>query len=344
MKKHLLITPVIGLALALTACGGGGSDSTDTNVSVKPQLFEGETTLYRYGFDRKENEPDFSLNKREIVLDDGILHTRYKTEAPRFELFYLLTQDGLYEPETQQSYNASKGVRQSFTKSITDSKWVVTPYNKAGLKDLENTIKYEVVHLKSKSIAKVVEPYGAAVAEINHYNEQDYDYSYLPIRVFINKDTFSANAKCLRLVSDTYNQIALSFDPADSDTEIKNAKTLQDWADIQFKAGITLTSQPELYNWAGYRWGALDKKEQGTDGKRQTILAIEYKGKVYIAYGVSGTYTYQDYLNNLRDSMKNNKEEPSLIELTLANYKNTCTHYNKAAADDIETAVKKAMQ
>lgn len=343
MKKLWGMAPVIGLVFTLTACGGGGSDSTDSSVSAKPKLFEGEATLYRYAFDREENDLDFSLTKREVSLDNGVISTRYLNEAPQFEPFYL-TKDGLYESETQQSYNASTGVRQSFAKSITDTKWIVSPYNKAGLKDFESTIKYEVVSLKSKSIAKVVEPYGSAIAELNQYNEQDYDYSYLPIRVFINKDTFSANAKCLRFASETYDQSVLTFDPTDSDNEVKNAKTLEDWAYIQFTAGNSLISQPEVYTWAGYRWGALERKELGSNGKRQTILAIEYKGKVYIAYGGGGSYTYQDYLNDLVSNLEENKAQPALIELTLTNYKNTCTHYNKAAADDIEKAVKKAMQ
>ncbi|MFC3170518.1 hypothetical protein ACFOGQ_00600 [Acinetobacter vivianii] len=148
------------LPLMLSACGGGGSSSSNDSNSnsnnsnsneVKAELFpNGEAKLFRYSVDIDYEQEKLDFDKSEWNIEKGILLE--KTKNPIFYNHYVTETNGLYVPETEQSYRADRGIRDSFIHSMTSTTWVTSPYNQAGFNDLKFTQKVKEIDLQGVRI------------------------------------------------------------------------------------------------------------------------------------------------------------------------------------------------
>lgn len=338
---------VLFSALMLIGCGGGGGSSGGSNTVASEKIFDGAEKAYSFELDLKnpDIDSDYSVSKTELYQKDGIVYAKAVSGEPEFSGF-LVTESGLYEADTKTTYNASKGVRVAFVKSLNDTVKVTTPFNQAGHRDLEETTNTVVVDLKNKPIAPVISPKEAASAVAYGINsELTYNDLYLPYKLIKDNALFSAGAKCSRSVSYKYNTVHFAFDPADSSSIVKDAKTLTDWYNGLHASNSGVTPL-ETENYGGTNIGVI-KILGSKPSDTQYLFAIEYKGKVYRVEPVNNTLvTYSNVLETLRTQWLADPEVTAeqiiYINTIVDSLKNDCDYFNEVAAKDIEKAIAKA--
>lgn len=346
MKKQLVITSVMGLAFALTACGGGGSGSntspskTNPVVSSDNILFDNKDTFYSYklGIDETTTEKNTFTRKNDILY----LKTNHAATAKQYGS-YFLTQTELYQPETPATVNSAQGVRDSFIKSATDEELVSTPYNPQGYKGLEITTNSKIMNLKGKLIAPILAPSDAAFVGF-YQNNPDYSDLKLSLvfKMLAANDGFPEGAKCRQPVSTEYSKSMLEFQPNDETQVIANVRNLQEWANQNFDDGISASALVTRYNWAGYNWGAIQLKNYDAQGRVQYMFAIEYQGKVYHAQYASGKLLFSDLLTAYQQYQLAQGVAQPLVNNIITNLKTSCLTYNDVAAKAIDEAIEKA--
>lgn len=362
LKNKFMILAI--LPFMLSACGGGGGNSDskqETNNSSGVQnnsqvFFDNEKTLYSYEIDDSEDSQYF--DKNEISIKDGILYEKSKT--PVFSPFYLTKDGGLYEPETEQTYNANLGIRESFISSVTPTKWVTIPYNKAGLKDLQFTRNFKVIDLEGVQITEQLAPTAVILNDLwitkglTPFNQDSF-----VVKLGANKDTFTKGSKCIQTQSASVNSLFFEFDTT-STSKIEGVSNLREWAELEKVNGNTLRADPVIENWKGINVGSLllDGINQSgtikTSGRNSYIFALEYQGNVYQTTASSGEWTIDDFLNELRQELKNDnsysilanalsiEEADNFVEKTISLSKNTCSYYNSVAAKNIDAVIMKS--
>lgn len=338
MKKQLVITSVMALAFALTACGGGGGSGSDTAVIAKPTLFDGQATVYMYELDSMDDQ---DREKLSLTRKNELLYLNSTRLSDNYSSYYL-TDKALYKPETSKTVDISQGIRDSVVKSIKGNTWVLTPYNQAGATDLEYTHQFKTIDLSGQAIAPVVAPTITGLVTYSEITQADYLQLPLPGKILLNHEKFSEGAQCLRAVSTEANKNYLEFDPVISATQVKGARNLQDWANIAFDANIIAAPIVDKEQWAGYNWGALTLKNYDANGKIQYLFGVEYQGKVFSADAGGGKITAAESIAAGKKQLLATGKDPKLVNLVIHNLENTCTFYNEAAATAIDKAVEKA--
>ncbi|WHA52464.1 hypothetical protein OH685_04335 [Acinetobacter pittii] len=364
MLKTKSSIAILTLPLFIAACGGGGGNSDskqEINNSSGGQntsqvFFDSEKTLYAYEVDDSGDSQYF--DKNEISIKDGILYE--KSKKPVFSPFYLTKEGGLYEPETEQTYNANLGIKESFIFSVTPTKWVTIPYNKAGLRDLKFTRNFKVIDLEGTQIAEQLAPAAVILNDLwltkglTPFNQNSF-----VVKLGGNKDTFAKGSKCIQTQSVSVNSLFFEFDTTPT-SKIEGVRNLQEWAELEKVNGNTLRANPVIENWKGINVGGilLDGINQSgtikTSGRNSYIFALEYQGNVYQTTSSSGEWTIDDFLNELRQELKNDnsysilanalsiEEADDFVEKTVSLSKNTCSYYNPVAAKNIDTIIMKS--
>lgn len=355
---------ILTLSLFIAACGGGGGNSDskqEINNSSGGQntsqvFFDSEKTLYAYEVDDSGDSQYF--DKNEISIKDGILYE--KSKKPVFSPFYLTKEGGLYEPETEQTYNANLGIKESFIFSVTPTKWVTIPYNKAGLRDLKFTRNFKVIDLEGTQIAEQLAPAAVILNDLwltkglTPFNQNSF-----VVKLGGNRDTFAKGSKCIQTQSASVNSLFFEFDTTPT-SKIEGVRNLQEWAELEKVNGNTLRANPVIENWKGINVGGLllDGINQSgtikTSGRNSYIFALEYQGNVYQTTSSSGEWIIDDFLNELRQELKNDnsysilanalsiEEADNFVEKTVSLSKNTCSYYNSVAAKNIDTIIMKS--
>lgn len=347
MKKVTVFLTI----LMLSGCGGGGSGGSSVNtVPVKKEiLFDGSNSAYTFRFDRDQVSQDFNPIKAEITLKDGFLY-RKNENTPEFEP-YFLTDNGLYIPESQTSYDAKLGVRTDILTLKSATYWQATPYNQVGLNDLQQFVGFRVISLANKQIAPVVEPYSASAAMVlGLIPTTKYADLKLPLKILAHQRKFSQGAKCLAFDSLSSNKMYYSFKPDVAINVIPEAKTLAAWE--QQSLILTESNRPleplQTKVVGGYKVGWLKFNTPSTlsSQSEQNInvqYAIEFQGKVIRL--VANTADETKYIDQLNTSLQNalkNGYPVALIDELRANLVDSCTYYNQAAMDDIQQAIQQA--
>lgn len=253
-----------------------------------------------------------------------------------------MAEDGLYEPETEATVDVSKGIRDSSIKSLTETKWIVTPYNRAGRKNLEITHEFKAVDLNGKVISPILSPATAAFSANIQLDKSDYVLASLAQRIYLNADVFPKNAKCLQIVSIESNKNYLEFDPTAASTQVQGVISLQEWASLEFKNKRATVPTVNASNWGGYNWGAVMLNGYDAKGQFRYDFAIDYNGKVFRADPIGGKTTLVDDLDKQAKELAGEGYSPELIDSLTNNFKNACTFYNETAAKAIEQAIVKA--
>ncbi len=200
------------LPFMLSACGGGSSSSSSTNTNEnRAEVFSnGESKLFTYGVDLDFEQESIGFDKSEWSIQKGILHE--KTKKPIFYAHYVTEKDGLYIPETEQTYNADRGIRDSFIHSMSSTKWVTTPYNKAGYKNLKFTKTLQEIDLQGLRVVDQFVPALLSMYEFEVSNGLEIsDLNTLSSQLVNTSDTFPKGAKCIQTKTITSNEVFLNL-------------------------------------------------------------------------------------------------------------------------------------
>lgn len=329
--------------LLLGACGGGsGGESSSSNniVAADTMLFDGSNTAYAYklGFEEKDTIKTVLTRKDDLLF----LNSNQLTQSIGS---VLLTEKGVYQPESAINALSNQGIKDSFIKSIKNNEWILTPYNNQGLKSLEVLQKFTTLDLTGKVIAPTVNPSDAAL--IDYYRITNPEFygqikNSLLVKLATERAVFPEGAKCLQPFSTNYNEDALDFQPNDAANVINNAQSIQGWADLAFNFGISGSNLTEKRNWSGYNWGKLALKNYDASGNIPYIFAVEYLGKVYQAEFKTGTVTFQQQLADFRQRQLENGVDSMLVDEAVTNFDSSCSVFNAVAAQAIDKAIEKA--
>lgn len=355
LKNKALLLTLSFVPFVLAACGGGDSSN---NTNSKPNntqsdtFANGESKLFEYDVNFEEEVMD--VNKSEWSIKSDILHE--KTENPIFYSYYVTEKDGLYIPETEQTYNPDRGIRDSFIHSMTPTEWVMTPYNQTGLKDLKFTSIVKEVDLQGQRIADQLSPSFASMYEFNVANElKDINPNALSSKLGSAQDKFGKGAKCIQVQKYTSNQVFFEFEPNIS-YEIPLVTNLQNWADQQLIRGNTSLAVPQIETWGQIKIGSLvldGINYPVTSQPSNYAFALEYKSKVYAAIPQKPEWSRDEYEKYLQIEFKSsawferlvnefgNAKAEQFIQLSVNKMKNQCDYYNTESAKNIDNLLNK---
>ena len=303
-------------------------------------LFDGSDTAFTYslGFEEKDTI------KTVLTRKDDLLYVN-SNQLDQSVGSVVLTEKGIYQPESAINALSSQGIKDRFIKSIKNNEWTLTPYNNQGLKSFEINQKFQTLDLTGRSIVSVVNPADAAMIDYYRTNNPEF-YNQIKqsliVKAALDNATFPQGAKCLQSVSVSYNEDALNFQPNNSENIINNAQSIQGWADLAFNFGISGSNLAEKRTWSGYNWGKLALKNYDASGNIPYIFAVEYLGKVYEAEFKTGTVTFQQQLIDFRQRQLSGGVDAVLVDSVVSNLASSCTVFNAAAAQAIDKALERA--
>lgn len=326
MKKHFLITPVIGLALALTACGGGGSGGDNHNGSSSG----GQTinqNFYSFDYDYKDSTNTYELESKKFAVNNGVVtHEEDALEN------YALTSKALYKPGYK--FNG-----QSQANSLTN--WTVYELPGIGAK-----VTFESVNVSGKNVYDTIFPgYKDYLSYVfsetdNGANYQFYAKAYNLGRTNPN-EKFAGGANCLKLqkIVPLPNSFYLSFDTSASSRIDKTYE--EQLANINnLKKLETKDNKVEIASgtWAGYRWMRLRTDYKDAPDYNMDYGFIEFNGQLYrTEIENAESIDVSTYLAQARQILKetNNESDQAELKLIIAGFENGCSFYNETAAEQI---------
>ncbi|WP_436873197.1 hypothetical protein [Acinetobacter haemolyticus] len=342
------------LPFMLSACGGGSSSSSSTNTNEnRAEVFSnGESKLFTYEVDLDFEQESIGFDKSEWSIQKGILHE--KTKKPIFYAHYVTEKDGLYIPETEQTYNADRGIRDSFIHSMSSTKWVTTPYNKAGYKNLKFTKTLQEIDLQGLRVVDQFVPALLSMYEFEVSNGLEIsDLNTLSSQLVNTSDTFPKGAKCIQTKTITSNEVFFEFEP-DYWYEIPNARTLQDWANYELNEGTISNPVPYTETWGGIKIGSLLLDNISAPSTSENYkFALEYQSKVYQAFPQQRLWDNGEYIEYIKNEfMKiewfNNVVIPlgkektdNFMALVDKKMRSQCNYYNAEAAKSVDSVLSK---
>ncbi|MCH7355085.1 hypothetical protein MMP61_05765 [Acinetobacter sp. NIPH 1958] len=361
LKNKFLALSII--SVMLSACGGGdgssssgnstssGNNSSSNSNEVKAELFpNGEAKLFSYTIDIDYGQDSLDSDKSEWNIQKGILLE--KTKNPIFYNHYVTQKDGLYIPETEQTYNAVQGIRDSFIHSMSSTTWVTSPYNQAGFKDLKLTQKVKEIDLQGLRIVDQFAPALISMHEFEVKNGGSPNLGAIPSQLVNMVDTFPRGAKCVQVQGISSNQLFFEFG-ADGSYEIPNARILQDWADQEFKAGKTAQAVPDIEVWGKIKIGSLLDKNDNPSEPKYYQFALEYQGKVYQAFPQQPEWTSDELVEELKSQFRKTAwfqnvvvplgkaKEDQFMASVEAKMRSQCNYYNAEAAKSVDSVLSK---
>lgn len=354
------------LPLMLSACGGGGSSSSSTGSNsssnnnsnsneVKAELFSnGDAKLFSYSIDIDYDQEKLNFDKSELTIQKAILLE--KTKNPIFYNHYVTQKDGLYVPETEQSYDANRGIRDSFIHSMTPTTWVTSPYNQAGFKDLKFTRKVQEIDLQG---LRVVDQFAPALISMYEFEVNNGGGSpaldAVSSQLVKLTDQFPKGAKCIQTQAFSSNQMFFEFEP-DTSFEIPNARILQDWADQELTANRTTQAVPDVELWGKVKIGSLLSRNDDPSAPDYYNFALEYQGKVYHAFPQKPEWKTAEFVENLKKQFRESAwfkgvvsplgkvKEDQFMALVDAKMRSQCDYYNAEAAKSMDSVLSKVKQ
>ncbi|OBY73379.1 hypothetical protein [Acinetobacter gyllenbergii] len=361
MLKNKFIVLAI-LPFMLSACGGGsssnnGSNSNSNNSStnpneVKPELFSnGEAKLFSYSINIDYDQESLDSDKSEWKIQNGILLE--KTKAPIFYNHYITEENGLYIPETEQTYNADRGIRDSFIHSMTPTTWVTSPYNQAGFKDLKYTQKVKEIDLQGLRIVDQFAPALISMYEFEVNNELGTpDLDAISDQLVKTLDRFPKGAKCIQTQAFSSNKFFFEFGP-NASFEVPDARVLQDWANQELNANRTTQAVPDVEVWGGIKIGSLLNRNDDPSAPEYYHFALEYQSKVYQAFPQKPEWTTDEFVEDLKKQFRETEwfksvviplgkaKEDQFMASVDAKMHNQCNYYNAEAAKSIDSVLSK---
>jgi len=348
------------LPLMLSACGGGGSSSSNDSNSnsnnsnsneVKAELFpNGEAKLFRYSVDIDYEQEKLDFDKSEWNIEKGILLE--KTKNPIFYNHYVTETNGLYVPETEQSYRADRGIRDSFIHSMTSTTWVTSPYNQAGFNDLKFTQKMKEIDLQGVRIVDQFAPALISMYEFEVNNGGSPDMGAVSSQLVKLSDKFPKGAKCIQTQAFSSNQFFFEFEPNTS-FEVLDAKVLQDWADKVYDAGYTKQTVPDVEVWGKIKIGSLLEHNDDPSAPEYYQFALEYQGKVYHTYPQKPEWNTDEFVEDLKKQFRDTEwfksvvvplgktKEDQFMASVDAKMRSQCDYYNAEAAKSMDSVLSK---
>ncbi|MCU4388067.1 hypothetical protein KTH40_10695 [Acinetobacter haemolyticus] len=277
-----------------------------------------------------------------------------KTENPIYPSYYVTEKDGLYIPETEQTYDADRGIRDSFIHSMNSTKWVTTPYNEAGYKDLKFTRTLQEIDLQGLRVVDQFVPALISMYEFEISNGlQTPDLNTLSSQLVNTSDIFLKGAKCIQIKKITSNQVFFEFEP-NQWYEIPNANTLQDWANYEWNEGTTSNPVPYTEMWGKIKIGSLLLDNINTPSTSENYkFALEYQSKVYQAFPQQNLWDNEQFIKYIKDEFKqtewfNNVVIPlgkektdKFMALMEGKIRSQCDYYNAEAAKTMDSVLSK---
>lgn len=280
--KVLTRFSMLGLTITLSACGGGGSSSTgntSTQTGIHSERFN-NTKSYEFSsfYDSTFVEvKQMRLQKdigylRGIKLDRGESLVEYKTRV---------TPQGVYEPDTLQYPLGYRSVLVDYISA--DGKTIVlTPYNKAGHRDLKTTTEGEWVDLANQTVTAHTAVYWSIMAkkagDSVFFRRDKIGARFKKFLALGDNSKFPAGAACFKENSSSNSIPHYTVYPGDTGFYL-NSEKVQDFNVLVKNMGAdAITGKGD-----GVAW--VYSKSQANDSFYFVIkVGVQYNNTLYTAY------------------------------------------------------------
>jgi hypothetical protein len=325
---------LLGLTVALSACGGGGGDAGSSGGNSTQATTKVNQTFYAIDYTAIENKEEYDFDITKLPVNDS-----KATDSAHNTVFagqYVLTSTSLYKPD----YKFSGSLQLN---SLTNWTFNLLP-------EVSSTFDYEKVDLNGQSIYDQILPGYRAYLDFLQNSSEPLNAPtftmHAKARLLKNKTAaqFSGDAFCLRKKGIEFNQDILTFDTSygplkAAGTVVTYDGLLNYFSEMDKQPDISVTIERKVLN--SHRWSIITStvRSDGADKVYRDTL-IEYSGNAYVATYVANQRVdteAQLTLVNKQLTDTSDVKQKALLKLAVAEIEQGCDYYN-------ETAVKQVIQ
>ncbi len=337
MKIKALSFAVLS-SLLLTACGGGGSDSSNTNVNGTPDnnnptdngqnpSTTSDQSWSSFFIDQIYSDSDDGVlgsDEDHITIKDGKYYAKNTNTLNEDDLGHsiIITQNGVYEDgDVHAEYGTYIG-----TAKIDNNKWTLTPYSKTNSSGLQFIHSYKSIDISGKPFNEVINPQDAWAIRNNLTNTYPISNTLKRFYTTNNATRFPEGSTCLRLdtIENTQEYIELQLDTEND----KNVQKI--W---EREAAKTSDTDKKIFK---------DTVAYITYQYEDADTYAKYQSKFFSGnyYSKGLEFSLAEFIDDLKQDANNytgqNKE---IADDYIDAYKNTCLLFNETASKAIRTTI-----
>ena len=343
MKKTSLVLGMV-VALSLVGCGGSNDAAQDGAVLDKENFDE----FYKFDFyvplsvgDEGVAFPSDGAKYQRVnnILYASPIGLNLTQEFNELVgLGYTLTDDGLYQSDMKKY---ADGYKLENIIAIENESLITTPYNVLSYNGLQKKVTVKWFDLSGKPATERTNVFWTKIIDIVAIDGTSFFFGgayeladnplYLSIKEFVDTSRatrFPKGAACFKVISETPNKPYITFN-----TKGSSGDNINEW--INSQNGKIISGV-----WAGYKWATTEAEL--SNGSKYNYTVVDFNNKLTDDYSTvyhDGWTLKKELLETQQDAdrLKNSDDERSkkITEFQVEDIRESCTGYNKIAADTI---------